>query len=386
MTSILAYAFYSMLANPSPETATEVRAGPHPLVRGAVVADHALVFGGVEPVVHSRDGRVKQPGQPPWLQLDSSRLNPKSDAIVWFGTVGFLRVALAGGPPECFSIGRHAGTLGWINRPGPVPLRWRVAGGVLHHVAYSPDFLERRPPGWLPWPSAYVRGVPLTAGLLAACRLGPETEGVGWEDRRGDALVAGWEANPGPSLKPVDLRFGYYYADPPVDRRPEPELWRTHFDFHTADGKRFELFISAPGGLARHNPLPDRFEPIDGTWRKCMEKVSVDHPPAWVGPFYVAADGDDRHFIVPGGRVFSLPADAKPGTALVKTWDADPVLALVHDADAGKSYAFTKSQYFHVTAKPAPKPHGLTAFPGATADEALDTVAKCGRVVRGLAP
>ena len=230
-------------------------------------------------------------------------------------------------------------------------------------------------------PNGSICGVPLTAPILAAGRVDPKGEGRDRVTARTAVLREAKASHWLVSLAPVDERFGPTNGLDAPPRRPEPELWRTHYDFHpVGPPDRFELYVSSPLGLTRHH---SELRPEIGEGVRRWDMVSA-HPPAWVGPFYLVADGDARHFVVPGGRVFSLPADAQPGTSLVKTWDKEPVLALVQDADAGRWYAFTKAQYFHLTAKPDPRPHGLTAFPGATAEEALDTVAKCGRVIRGL--
>ncbi len=210
------------------------------------------------------------------------------------------------------------------------------------------------------------------------------------------AFYKRFDGLPWARLHEFDYLFGSVFPGrelPPADR------WRSHFDFVFDTEGRPELYIITPGRLTRYQSAVDRSGPQPMfVWSPAgglapPPPVLLPPPgdsgphfvvPGWDGPFYVAADGADRHFVVPGGRVFTLPADAPPGSALVKTWDADPILALVHDSDAGKSYAFTRTHSFHITSKPDPKPHALTAFPGATAEEALDTVAKCGRVIRGI--
>ena len=58
--------------------------------------------------------------------------------------------------------------------------------------------------------------------------------------------------------------------------------------------------------------------------------------------------------------------------------------ALIHDADNAKWYAFTKDQYFEVADPIKPKPHTIEIRRSKIANEALETAAKCGRVIRGL--
>ncbi len=376
MSPALVYALFLVAADP--EVAPEVMANRHPIVRGALGGEHALVYGLIDPRVLLPGGDL---GHPAGTRLKLTRSGPRS------GCTAVLRAALSGGQPELIDLSGYGGQW-WPTRPGPTPLRWHLAGGVLYDAACGMDentFHNGSMPranARLEGPNGSICAVPLTAPVLAAGRVDPKGEGRDRMNARmavlNEVKARHWLVK----LWPVDERFGPgNRPGPPSPRRPEPELWRTHYDFHPiGPPDRFELYVSSPLGLTRYHSG----RRLDNGWEvNRWDEVSV-HPPAWVGPFYVAADGADRHFVVPGGRVFTLPADAQPGSALVKTWDTDPVVALVHDADSGKSFAFTPTHSFHLTSKPDPKPHGLTAFPGATGEEALDTVARCGRVIRGV--
>jgi hypothetical protein len=105
----------------------------------------------------------------------------------------------------------------------------------------------------------------------------------------------------------------------------------------------------------------------------------------WRGPFYVIATGDDRFIVTETGRMFAAPQKAKARTPLKEIWKGEPpVDALIHDADNGKWYAFTKDQYFEIADPIKPKAHTVPVRRAKTADEALETAAKCGRVIRGL--
>ncbi len=333
----LSPALVSALSLVTAEVAPEVMAGRHPIVRGALVGDHALVF-----------GLIAQPGPLPgggWGRPALTRLELDRSSG-WWPNTAILRAALSGGQPELIDLG---GGSFWPTRRGPAPRRWHLAGGVLYYAACRADEFtlsgQKQPTvGRLEGPNGGILGVSLSAPVLAAGRVDPEGEGRDRLTAR-SAVFKEVKAYEGlVSLRPVEARFGTALLDP-TPRRPEPELWRTHYDFHpVGPPDRCDLYVSAPDGLVRHYQAPRP----DGSGVLVRGLVSA-HPPAWVGPFYVCADGADRHFVVPGGRVFTLPADAQPGSALVKTWDADPILALIHDADAGKSYAFTKSHYFHVT-------------------------------------
>ena len=104
----------------------------------------------------------------------------------------------------------------------------------------------------------------------------------------------------------------------------------------------------------------------------------------WTGPFYVTATGDERFFVTDKGRVYTPPKDAKPGALLKELWKGAPVDVLIHDSDHKKWYAFTKDQYFEVADPIKPKPHALTIRRSWFAEPALETAAKCGRIIRGL--
>ncbi len=346
----------------------EVMAGPHPIVRGVIArtgdSAHAYHF----ELAESADPRHVR------------------HAKDW-GAPMVRRSPLSGGPQELFDVGCGSVLFHWPTRQGLIPWRWQLAGNTFYFTSYQTE---------VPWggdelprdsrleaPGGALCGCRLTDRLLAACRVGPAPADRDELNHRN--LIVQESANrdvPFVRYTPLNKLFGRRAGK----RLLEADLWQTHFDFYLRPKGQFELHVSTPGRLLWYEPAPEGNDPAPGDSVRFDREWSLRGAfvPGWVGPFYVAADGADRHFVVPGGRVFTLPADAKPGSALVKTWDADPVLALVHDADAGKSYAFNRTHYFPITSKPDPKPHALTAFPGATAEEALDTVARCGRVIRGL--
>ena len=57
---------------------------------------------------------------------------------------------------------------------------------------------------------------------------------------------------------------------------------------------------------------------------------------------------------------------------------------LIHDSDHKTWYSFTKDQYFEVADPIKPKPHAIAIRRSWFAEPALETAAKCGRVIRGL--
>ena len=347
----------------------ELFTGPYPLVRGALAGDWAYGYGRAE-----------------WHELFAKPVRP----LLACGADVLLRTPLAGGDRELFDICGQWQETQWPSRGTAAPVRWQVVGGRLFHARYKSIFeldprrneARRRPPPQDP--DVGVGSFRLSAESLAVCRIVDNRRTRREVDLQWGAVIR-WrlQFRPGPifSLHVVSRPFRSDPSDQPNPYLlPPADRWRVHYDFVIDQAGKAEVFVLTPGRLTRYlvHQVSDGLAPQ-------LDPTEIGrYVPGWDGPFYVCADGGDRHFVVPGGRMFTLPVDAKPGSALVKTWDADPILALVHDADAGKSYAFTKSHYFNVTAKPDPRPHGLTAFPGATSEEALDTVAMCGRVIRGL--
>ena len=159
------------------------------------------------------------------------------------------------------------------------------------------------------------------------------------------------------------------------------------FDFWPIADGQYEWYVSEPGlkGLSHLTRWDSSRSPEKGA--KWTETGSWTGTLA--GDFYVVASGADRYFMSGSdGRIFLAPRGGKPGDPLKEVWTESPVALLLHDADAGKSYAFTKEQYFEITDPIQPKPHTVTfRFPISRqwdAYKALDTAAKCGRVIRGL--
>ena len=105
----------------------------------------------------------------------------------------------------------------------------------------------------------------------------------------------------------------------------------------------------------------------------------------WKGPFYVAANGDERFIVTDTGCVFLAERNVKPGTPLKEIWKGPPVDALIHDTESKKWYGFTKNQYFEIADPIRPKSHQLTIRRSWSAEEAIATGANCGRVIRNIA-
>ncbi len=159
-----------------------------------------------------------------------------------------------------------------------------------------------------------------------------------------------------------------------------------YFDFWAKSGKRYEVYVTEPhkgNRLTREDSTPDKMGQ-GGLYEKLNWTTTSTWTFDWTGPFYVTATGDERFFVTDKGRVYTPPKDAKPGALLKELWKGAPVDVLIHDSDHKKWYAFTKDQYFEVADPIKPKPHTLTIRRSWFAEPALETAAKCGRVIRGL--
>jgi hypothetical protein len=158
------------------------------------------------------------------------------------------------------------------------------------------------------------------------------------------------------------------------------------FDFWCRGDRSYEVYISEPhkgNRLTRQDFHPE------------LEKLpAVNHNPSlpwektaewtydWIGPFYVAAIGDDRYFVTDTGRLYIAPPPTKPRTPLKQLWSGPPVDVLIHDDDAKTFYAFTKDQWFEIADPIQPKPHNLVIQRAWTANRAIETAAQCGKLIR----
>lgn len=204
------------------------------------------------------------------------------------------------------------------------------------------------------------------------------------------------------------------FADPNrSESRPRTVDGRIFYDIWARGRNFWELYATEPhegNRLTREDFHPERVKLGPEHRKRIWEKAGV-WTYDWTGPFYVAANGEDRYFVaevrtpskkrtflrdagyqrddeelclVTGSRVFVAPRNAKEGTALKEVWKGARIEALVHDADTKTSFAFTQDQYFEIADPVRPKPHTLTIRREPTADKALEVAAKCGRVIRGL--
>jgi hypothetical protein len=184
----------------------------------------------------------------------------------------------------------------------------------------------------------------------------------------------------GTSLSPVGTAV--FWRDESIAR------W-IFFDFWCRGDKQYEVYVTEPHKgkrLTREDFHPERKIREDQSPQLLWDQVG-EWTFDWAGPFYVAATGDERYFVTDTGRVFLAPRAAKPGTPLKELWKGPSVDVLIHDGDAATWYAFTKEQFFEIADPIKSMPHTVPIRRAWTANEALETAAKCGRMIRSrLAP
>ena len=243
-------------------------------------------------------------------------------------------------------------------------LRWQIIDGKYHCVRYRFHRIARE---------GLIFSVPIVAiELISAITKNATNDQNQYHWKYRKFVENGPDFNPGQ-----------------LNRRTEQSIVsNVYFDFWSRGGKEYELYTTEPHNqnlLVRIDyheervPLPEAARNPEFLW-ETVNTWKFD----WTGPFYVTATGDERFFVTDAGRVYTPPKDAKPGALLKELWKGAPVDVLIHDSDHKKWYAFTKDQYFEVADPIKPKPHALTIRRSWFAEPALETAAKCGRVIRGL--
>lgn len=90
--------------------------------------------------------------------------------------------------------------------------------------------------------------------------------------------------------------------------------------------------------------------------------------------------------VVATDRLPAYRAVVPPGQTEYPRWELgvfDDLIQGGNPLQEPTPYAFTRTHYFRLTARPDPKPHTLLAFPGRTSAEALETVVRSDRPIRG---
>ena len=171
-------------------------------------------------------------------------------------------------------------------------------------------------------------------------------------------------------------------SDAALRFQPRAVKEQQHFDIWATAADRYEVFVTEPH---RGNKLTrEEVHMVRPGKEQAKRLMTGEWTFPFTGPFRVAARGNDRFLVTDAGRVYMAPRDAEPGAPLKEVWKEAPVDVLIHDDDAKKSYAFTRTHYFDVADIIVPKPHNLTIRREWFALAADEQAAKCARVVRGL--
>ena len=162
-----------------------------------------------------------------------------------------------------------------------------------------------------------------------------------------------------------------------------------YHDVLISNAAEFEFHIAQADGsidCRAESVLPSRRTPNVGRnlvpWDK---RYSV--PGGIDGPFAVVSHGKARYVVTPAGHVARMVnADGKACDKLTTVYDAAKVLAVLHDADEEKRYAFTATHFFEVAEPFALKPHAVKRFDTSNGAVGLETAFHCARAARGLPP
>lgn len=269
--------------------------------------------------------------------------------------------------------------------------QWQFIGGRFHFLSYGAFGAH----SWLSIGDAALRAVSLDA--IESVNSGLQKGAI--FDKRliyfKDKLI-----EIGAGLTPIEgearlMHYGDAYAK------------KVHFDFWVRGPREYEVYIAAPPPIApaelpkglsgvRLGREPHKYNRLIRSNFNAEREKTTDTKPwllwetvgdwtyDWDGPFYVATHAADRFFVTEAGRIFAPPPKGKAAAPLVAVWKETPVDALIHDADKSKWYAFTKDQYFEIADPVKPLPHKLQIVRSTKTEDALETAAKCGRVIRGL--
>ena len=162
------------------------------------------------------------------------------------------------------------------------------------------------------------------------------------------------------------------------------------YDFVVTNSANCELYVANPsGGVECHfkSVLPSRqaTKPGGGQGVPWVELHAV--PGEVNGPFAVVPYRRARYIVTPAGAVVRMVnEDGKACDKLTPVFDKSKVLAVVHDTDEEKRYAFTATHFFEVAEPVVLKPHAVKKFDTSNGQTGLETAFHCARAVRGLPP
>lgn len=339
---------------------------PCPLIRGSFGGDQVHACG----TWHERDTSVSPTGGGRLVLLRDWTTAGATASAHWLP----IPVGLFGGSE--WHLGLLHEKYGRVIRNPP--LRWQVFGDRCYVMAVHSSYAGREVGGellldiqpWLvsfsidaawPWPAPPN---PRPQGEAATAALNPligSLESFTWSRR----ILP-------PRESPISSAFPTY---------PGTTRLR-HFDFLVVTDLLIEEYVLIDGSQLVLHKLRQKAETRFSTQLSKEPVMRVD----WNEPFHVVANGDKRFVVTESGKVFAIPARHKESDPLKEIWSGSPVRALVTDSSSGKSYGYTTDRYFEIADEVKLHPHTIDRFRGRTADEVLETVTKCARVIRGLAP
>ncbi len=191
----------------------------------------------------------------------------------------------------------------------------------------------------------------------------------------------------GPDFEPLERRP----APPPVPGKPVGRgAGAIFYDFFVTNAADCELYVAALDGEVEchvNSVLPSRKTTVPGGGEGVPWEKRHTVPGDINGPFAVVPHKKARYLVTPAGavaRMVNAGGDAEQ--KLVTVYDKSKVLAVVHDTDEEKRYAFTATHFFEVAEPVVLKPHAVKKFDTSNGAAGLETAFHCGRAVRGLPP
>jgi hypothetical protein len=121
----------------------------------------------------------------------------------------------------------------------------------------------------------------------------------------------------------------------------------------------------------------------EAAWGEGKWSVGETFPVVFHEPFQVASHGEDYYFLTASGKVYRSPKPEKGKERKTEAvWEdaKRPVVAIMQDADAKKSYLFCKPDkdgtgvYFELSAKPAECPYDAKRIKPGKPDDPLPAV------------
>ncbi|HEX3658341.1 MAG TPA: hypothetical protein VHV55_21305 [Pirellulales bacterium] len=162
----------------------------------------------------------------------------------------------------------------------------------------------------------------------------------------------------------------------------------------------FENSLLPPCGVDSIVVLRYAFRPVENVWRRGSRILKW---PLWSGrwtlvdridsafcePFRVVTRNNMYYFVTGSGQLYDV--DTAPGKdrkmrLLWPTANTASIVEMIEDTDAGKSYAFTASSFFHIDSKITPQLCDIGPADEIKPDDPLPVLRRCAQtlVQRGL--